>query len=903
MAQITKKSIIVVEGKKLEVKVLLESLIHLDADDVLKFFQDLGLNIPRQVRIQALRTSLAAPVAKTIYDRKTLADELSYRLSFFNDYGETQLELLLPFFNDKHVNKDYLEEFWVGILGYMITRGVPEENFTKLFKRAKAAAIIEGAGVEPFEFNRKTNPIFYDLPGRIDGLTQTKFRPILFKGATLVELREVGTKYGVDVPRRIKKGELSAIILDELRERGEYTEKIEDELLKMPVVLMQRYAKDNDIKASTELKKEEVIEYILANAKETKEQYFIPSSQSVYEIIEPEPEIEEVFVEEPLYEEVETMTVFESDDDEAKELIYIEVISSPNKLEYKKNEKLDLDGMMVMAFYDNGTRKILKDSEYIVSPFDSSDSGLVEVSITFENQIGAFIVSVATSEAFLINIEVVSRPDKVTYFVGEELDLTGLAVYGTFSTGMQKAIPFEELEVSYFSSAKVGTAPIVIKHKGFISRFEVEVVNEKPIVVDIDIVSLPLKKVYAPAEEFDSTGLVVDAILETGDRVEIDKKEILLENFSNAGVGDYEVVVVYQGFEKTFSVSVEEVGPEAVSLTIEKLPYKLEYYTYDTIDLTGIEVYALLSNGNMYTVGADELDVYGFDTSTIGKQEITIVFSGKPAYFDIVMLENAQDILEIVIKSLPHKYTYGLNEDLNVSGLEVEQVFQDGNRAPVLNDRLIFTNFNNAEFGRQMVTITYGEKEAYFEIEVSSSADAAPFVEGSLDPYDETEPVDEIEQVIEHVGETVVRTGVAFADSSEILKELREINNSIKDLTKVVVLNSDSKLEAKNVDVIISESKTKDGEEVQIVISNDEFEAEVVKTKGKGKKIAKIILLTLLIIVILIVLLVPLYALLTQDPAGTRFDWMESLFNQKDTSNPSAMGLLDHLRSFFGYRP
>jgi hypothetical protein len=51
----------------------------------------------------------------------------------------------------------------------------------------------------------------------------------------------------------------------------------------MSVIVMQRFAIDHDIKASTELKKEEIIEYILANAKETKEAYFIPDSPQVYE--------------------------------------------------------------------------------------------------------------------------------------------------------------------------------------------------------------------------------------------------------------------------------------------------------------------------------------------------------------------------------------------------------------------------------------------------------------------------------------------------------------------------------------------------------------------------------------------------------------------------------------------
>ena len=62
-------------------------------------------------------------------------------------------------------------------------------------------------------------------------------------------------------------------IVDELRERGEHTPELETHLRGLSIIMMQRFAKDRDIKASTELKKEEIIEYILANAQETKEAY------------------------------------------------------------------------------------------------------------------------------------------------------------------------------------------------------------------------------------------------------------------------------------------------------------------------------------------------------------------------------------------------------------------------------------------------------------------------------------------------------------------------------------------------------------------------------------------------------------------------------------------------------
>ncbi|MBE0700110.1 MAG: hypothetical protein IH571_00330, partial [Acholeplasmataceae bacterium] len=131
--------------------------------------------------------------------------------------------------------------------------------------------------------NREIKNLFFDSYGRIDGLTQAKFRPVLFKSATLSEVRDLGSKYGVEVPRRLKKSELADIIIKELTDRKQHTNILEQEIRGMSVLVMQRFAIDHDIKASTELKKEEIIEYILANAKETKEAYFVPDSKEVYE--------------------------------------------------------------------------------------------------------------------------------------------------------------------------------------------------------------------------------------------------------------------------------------------------------------------------------------------------------------------------------------------------------------------------------------------------------------------------------------------------------------------------------------------------------------------------------------------------------------------------------------------
>ena len=82
-----------------------------------------------------------------------------------------------------------------------------------------------------------------------------KIRPVLYKSSTLVEIRELGSKYGVEVPKRLKKNQLADIIIAELKDRGLHTDAEEAKVRSMSILVLQRYAIDNDIKASTELKK------------------------------------------------------------------------------------------------------------------------------------------------------------------------------------------------------------------------------------------------------------------------------------------------------------------------------------------------------------------------------------------------------------------------------------------------------------------------------------------------------------------------------------------------------------------------------------------------------------------------------------------------------------------------
>ncbi len=281
MPKLTREHSLMIGSKEIRVDEILKSIIYLPASEIKDFFHDLGINIPREIRIAALRDTLREKVAETRKNRLSLADELNYRLSWFPEFTETQLENLIVFYDDPKLDREFLILLWTELLHHLSEKAVGPNEMKKLFDMSVRHVKQVGLDLPNMKtYNKELDELFFDQPNRIDGLTAQKIRPVLYKSSTLSEIRDLGTKYGVNVPKRLKKNELAEIIIKELEDRQELTPQLAENIRGMSVLLMQRFAIDNDIKASTELKKEEIIEYILANAQETKETYYVPETEA-----------------------------------------------------------------------------------------------------------------------------------------------------------------------------------------------------------------------------------------------------------------------------------------------------------------------------------------------------------------------------------------------------------------------------------------------------------------------------------------------------------------------------------------------------------------------------------------------------------------------------------------------
>ncbi|CCV64295.1 Hypothetical protein BN85407180 [Alteracholeplasma palmae J233] len=281
MAAFDKNAQITVKNETYSVDDLAKKLSKVPSEAIVRIFNEVHINFSRKLRMGILRSLLRPYVIQTKKEKEKIADEFSYRLSQFENFTDTQLVNLLEIYKNDTLVKDYYYNLWLNILTQLVERGIGENDFQRLIDLTDTNQTIRDEDSK--QFNDNFNSVFYDEKGEIDGLTPEQFRPVTYKSTTLLELRSIGDKYNASVPKRLRKKELLEIIIKELKDRNAYEENLDERLSKMSILVLERYAKDNKIKVSTELRKEEIIEYILSNAKETKESYYVPTSSAVYE--------------------------------------------------------------------------------------------------------------------------------------------------------------------------------------------------------------------------------------------------------------------------------------------------------------------------------------------------------------------------------------------------------------------------------------------------------------------------------------------------------------------------------------------------------------------------------------------------------------------------------------------
>lgn len=244
-------------------QVVNNDLAKLSGQQIADFFLNRKLKLPRNIRTIALRSVLNGEIVNS--KKQKLTDEQRYRLLNYPLFTEYQLEIYFNIFCTEKKFQRYKSNLWYVILSSNKELDITDGEVSYLRSLPKL-----GREEKFLDFQQALFPATVDFAGYYDAQNETNFKRALYKGSTLVELRELGKKYSLSIPRRLKKKEVLEIVFDNLRSNNLLTPQLEEELSKKPVVLIERYAKNSGIPVSTELKKEDLIAYILRKLKSSK---------------------------------------------------------------------------------------------------------------------------------------------------------------------------------------------------------------------------------------------------------------------------------------------------------------------------------------------------------------------------------------------------------------------------------------------------------------------------------------------------------------------------------------------------------------------------------------------------------------------------------------------------------
>ena len=296
----------------------------------------------------------------------------------------------------------------------------------------------------------------------------------------------------------------------------------------------------------------------------------------------------------------------------------IKINNYPQKTDYYLGEKVDTSDMDLMVIYDNGDVKII-DSGFDIDVSSMESVGKQIVTVNYKGATTNYSVNVSSVEPKALSIN--TLPNKTSFFVGDDIDFSGLSLMLEFNNGDTEIIT-DGFSVESIDMSISGEKTVTVSYDGLSTEFNISVIDIVPVSVSLS--SLPDKLNYFVGDSIDTTGLSLDVTYNNG------SVETVTEGFSCSPnvfsqSGNQTVNVTYRGFTSSFEVSVQKVFP--TELIIKNLPQKTKYYIDDELQTKGLSLVLKYNNLTEKTLDSSSNIEFNYDFSSVGKKEVTVSYS------------------------------------------------------------------------------------------------------------------------------------------------------------------------------------------------------------------------------------------------------------------------------------
>lgn len=332
-----------------------------------------------------------------------------------------------------------------------------------------------------------------------------------------------------------------------------------------------------------------------------------------------------------------------------------------------------------------------------------------------------------STEPEITEIKIEKLPDQVDYIQNySNLNLDGGILKIKYNDETEESIVLNDNDVTVtgFDNSTVGTNTLTVNYKGFSTTFDVNIISKQIISIEID--TLPTKTQYIQNyEEFSAEGgkILVKYSDETSSKIELGNENVTITGFDNTKVGKNTLTVSYLGNITTFDVDI--ISKQIIEIEMDTLPTKTKYVqNSEELDLTGAKILVKYSDNSSDMIelkNNNNITIEGFDNSTLGKNTITVIYSGNNTTFNVDIIQ--KEVVNIEIEKLPKKLVYIENfENLDLTDGILNVIYNDRTTSSISldNSSVKVTGFDNSVIGTNTLIVEYFNKTTTFDISIIS---------------------------------------------------------------------------------------------------------------------------------------------------------------------------------------
>lgn len=399
-------------------------------------------------------------------------------------------------------------------------------------------------------------------------------------------------------------------------------------------------------------------------------------------------------------------------------------------LGYVVGQEFKPEGMVVVAYYTDGTNKTVTD--YSIScalfgrPNTFKEAGTTEIVVNYQGKTDAFSVTVHPLTVDYIEI---GGNYETNYVEGQKFDADGMTVTAYYNDGSYRKLDNSEYEFYNGDNLEPGNQTVTIKYTDDTGK---TVTADIPVTVASGdkverVTVMNSKEDYYVGDKFDKTAVKVTVTLSNGDTKTVDLTDpqckytispVVDEN-DLQNPGKYTIKVTYDGVEAENTVGFSVTTVVLTGIDVSN-PTKTTYNVGDKMEYTGMVVTAHYNNGTNKTIKLNDknlsIEIADYDETNgfVSGGTKTI----KVSYTEGDVTKTNSDVKVTVNKKEPvlEKVTLSVKEGTYYSGytftkedLIVKAKYDDSDDADVVTNYTINQQGDNE---CASITVTFNGMES-----------------------------------------------------------------------------------------------------------------------------------------------------------------------------------------------